>query len=281
MPAGFCGTRLSSPFYYGVSSTQREEDMLSSAPDEPREAFLLLIGEAPDNHIEIIRCNAYAQFQTPTPPVSSTLDAIGAYLPQTAVHEDSVFTEPHLTANPGMAPFLWILLAGRYDVQERGALGTTARNWPTDNNAPYVGRSSPRPIRIFDITIPVALAQARLRRFGMGCPIAKIRTSMEHYDLQLGEFITLNSDVYLNFRANGAGTETVWEIISKEVKVLDDSTCIEWTIAWVRDSLAFITPLETEIFVPVIPPILTLDDPITDNNDVWVTAESGELVYRG
>ncbi len=261
--AGFCGTRpdynVGSVDYQSTAFTQRTEDTLSAS----RTAFLMITdGE----HFEIVECEAYTTVVAAPDKVPST-----------------VFIEPTLAGVPDtfgtyqgvtFDAVLNLAQIGQFTIKSggRAAKGTTRRAWTAGWNT-----------LVFDVTIPVSMAEARINRCSNGIPIARARTSLRHYDLQIGEFITLDSDIYLNFRKDGADSNTVWEIVAKEVQITDDSPAIVWTLAWVRDDVEFVASLawNPTTGVPVVfTP--TFDDVITDNNDVPVTQDStGETLTRG
>ena len=90
--------------------------------------------------------------------------------------------------------------------------------------------------KAWDITILVDSVNRRIERFKNGCPRVKIKTPLEHADLQLGDFITLESDLYSAYGRDGCDSDTVFEIISKTVDALADSPGCEFELAWVRDS---------------------------------------------
>ena len=90
--------------------------------------------------------------------------------------------------------------------------------------------------KAWDITILVDSVNKRMQRFKNGCPKIKINTTLAHADLQLGDFVTLQSDVYSAYGRNGCDSDTVFEIISKTVDALADSPGCAFELAWVRDS---------------------------------------------
>ena len=90
--------------------------------------------------------------------------------------------------------------------------------------------------KAWDITILVDSVNKRMQRFKNGCPKIKINTTLAHADLQLGDFVTLQSDVYSAYGRNGCDSDTVFEVISKTVDALADSPGCAFELAWVRDS---------------------------------------------
>lgn len=123
---------------------------------------------------------------------------------------------------------------GRYHIAERGALGTSSFSWATKVATSSTSAVS-LPFFVYDVTIPQASAAERLDRFAEGVPTVTITTDLSHIDLQVGDFVKFSDDVYINFGADGSTVLTVWEILRKEVKPFEDSTSIEFLLAWVRE----------------------------------------------
>lgn len=88
----------------------------------------------------------------------------------------------------------------------------------------------------WDITILVDSVSRRLDRFSNGCPKLSIKTPLRHADLQLGDFITIDTDVYSAYGRSGTDTNVVFEITSKTVDALADDPGCSFELAWVRDS---------------------------------------------
>lgn len=262
---GFCGTRPDSTdtysnFIIGVHTfTQRTEDTLTS----DRTAFLLITDGV---NSEIVECESFAVTDRNINAVLSSVYTEPALTPVTQeisypLTSGTVFNYPRL---------------GTFTVKSggRGSKGTTVQAW--DGSAiPLFS------VRVFDITIPVAMAESRLARASNGIPIANLRTSLRHYALQLGDAITCDSDLYVNFRKDGADANTVWEIVAKEVQILEDSSAVVFTLAWMRDDVEFIS---SPVYSGITPPIVytpTFDDVLTDDFDIPLTTDGGETLYRG
>lgn len=136
--------------------------------------------------------------------------------------------------------------------------------------------TQPQPILIADITIPVMIAEHYMT-FAYGSPTATFRTTLRHFDLQLGDVITHDNNQYLNFLADGAGTDTTWEIIGKEL----DLPFVKFTV--VRLKRVF-TPISVANFYN--PPVVVrgsssqaqLDVNVYDNLDQLVTTDTDEPV---
>jgi len=129
------------------------------------------------------------------------------------------------------------------------------------------------------VTIPFAIAERVVERFSNGVPRAKIQTNLDQLDLEVGDFVTVDDDVYLNFNAFGVNSTIVWEIISKEIEVIGDSPGIGFTLAWVRDNIvpsAVLVPGGADIDVTTF--IVDTDEVVTDNLLINVENESEFLV---
>jgi hypothetical protein len=89
--------------------------------------------------------------------------------------------------------------------------------------------------KAWDITILVDNVNRRIERFKNGCPRLKIKTTLDHADLQLGDFVTIVSDIYSAYGRSSADDDVVFEIISKTIDALADDPGCEFELAWVRD----------------------------------------------
>jgi hypothetical protein len=161
----------------------------------------------------------------------------------------------------------------------RGQLGSSVVNWPNPD-----ANGNPVPFQLYDITIAVDIAQRTLARFASGCPIVRITTHLGNYDLQVGDFITVIDDIYVNFQHSSSDQQVIWEIIGKELKITEDTPSVELQLAWVRDdvtvqaSAVSIAPIVSVVGVPSGP---SPDDVVTDNSDIPVTQDStGSTVTR-
>lgn len=108
-----------------------------------------------------------------------------------------------------------------YTVVQRGALGTTA--------ASHLQPSPTVKVQVYDVTVPVAMAKARLERFAYGAPIIRVRTSLAKYALQIADFVRYSTDKCFSY-GKADTSDIVWEIIGKEVDVDGDSVGITWTL---------------------------------------------------
>ncbi len=120
-------------------------------------------------------------------------------------------------------------------------------------------------VKATDVTAPKAINEQIITRFGSGAPIVEITTSLQHIDLQIGDFITLDNDIYLRYERNGSDSNTIFEIIRKEISLEGDSPRITFRMCWVRQSadasvnLVF-TPPDMEIQVMPTASLVTIYD---------------------
>ncbi len=155
---------------------------------------------------------------------------------------------------------------GDETVYGRGGLGTTEPGAPTPDYLSFwrvgtqgsTGNTNPAENgypQIVDVTIPIDVAKRILRRFRYGAPEIRVRTTLEHLDLNLGDFVAINGDdIFIGHQQVGLTDDIVWEIVGKQVDVMADSPGIVWDLVFVRDARQ---PGQIYGFVP---PVLTLED---------------------
>lgn len=89
-------------------------------------------------------------------------------------------------------------------------------------------------IKATDMTGAYFINKRILDRCSYGMPVINISTSLKHIDLELGDFVSVTSSVYLAQAKNGSDTSTIFEIVRKEVILEEDSPRIDFQLAWVR-----------------------------------------------
>lgn len=86
---------------------------------------------------------------------------------------------------------------------------------------------------VADVTPASRMADILLERFSRGCMVVKIRTSLRHIDLQLGDIIELETDRPLldgaDFDNDGLSITCKWEVIEKEIE-LGDAPGVSFTL---------------------------------------------------
>ena len=267
---GFTGTRPSSDVVQSNGSyhfpSQRSADQLSVS----HPAYLLITD---GSNYEVVQATGFAWVDANIQLNDQVGDLNNGY-PQ------FTYQEPTYATPLGPAVF-WRqceFTVVRNPVDANGIpYGPAAREWIFSTG----GTQGPYKIRVYDITAALSVASARMSRFSNGCPIARLTTHIGNYDLQLGDFISVTNDIYINFQNDGADGNTVFEIIGKELKILDDKPCVEFQIAWVRDqavfasSVAYAAPPITQYI-----PTTTTYDFVTDNNDIPTTSLADDFITR-
>jgi hypothetical protein len=273
--AGMCGSRPSAP---APATTQRAADGLSGG----RLTHLMITNGVA---YEIVTCNAFVVLDSYEPDEAIQIGQypeIDIAEPLTGTHSlESGFN----ISIPSLGDPAVLHDFGEYTISRRGAYGTTARAWPTPSEAPssvdegaYI--ASFARFKVIDVTIPIAMAEARIGRFAGGCPIVRFRTTLAHADLELGDPIAIVSDQVISFMIDGADSDTVFEIVSKEIMPLDDSPGIVFTAAWMRDPERP-SPVFDPQSVPVGPPAVNiLDDVVTTISGATVYDQRGRVLTR-
>ena len=103
----------------------------------------------------------------------------------------------------------------------RSQLGTTGAV------IPYIREAN-------DITILYDWANSILARFKDGANEVTFRTSLRHYDLQIGDFVELSSTSFLAYQYDGTSAGNKYEITSKEVDLFSESPSIRWSAVEVK-----------------------------------------------
>ena len=88
--------------------------------------------------------------------------------------------------------------------------------------------------RATDVTCAVSVAERVLKRTAYGMPIISFTTSLEHIDIQLGDFISVTHSLYLRHGKDGSTSGTIFEVTRKEVNIESDTPNISWKAAFVR-----------------------------------------------
>lgn len=265
--AGISGTRATND---APSTTQASEDSLSIA--DGRLAYLLLTNGV---RSEIVEAKLFEFINDGTEILSEFVGTpIAAPLPAPidAVRERR--------GGSGVSTLRHIWRIGRFTLSDRGLFGTTAVDWAGEYGALRGSLAIPGAIRIYDVTAAKLVADRRLAREAAGCPIVRVRVPLHHWDLQVGDFVTVDSDLYLHFGKDGADSTTVFEITSKELLALDEgSPALTLTLAWVRDDVSItVTPSwEAPDALPVVFPLIPL---VNDAGEI-LTTDDGRVVTQG
>ena len=62
-----------------------------------------------------------------------------------------------------------------------------------------------------------------------------VTTNLSQFDLELGDAITLDDKIYINHgRGSQVSEVMIWEIVQKEIRIMDDTPVIAWKLAFLR-----------------------------------------------
>ena len=113
----------------------------------------------------------------------------------------------------------------------RGALSTVAAT----HTLPGEGVTLPAG-RVFDVTLPRDFALVQLQRFSNGVAVIELTTSLREWAVQVGDLVTVENDVFLEFGSDGLTSSTSWEVIGKELRLDDSNASIKWRLAYATKS---------------------------------------------
>jgi len=83
--------------------------------------------------------------------------------------------------------------------------------------------------RVYDVTIPQALSEAKIERFGDGIDVIEVTVDLREFPATLGDVGTVTDDTFVRFGKDGTDTGDKWEIIGKELDL--DAKEIRYTLA--------------------------------------------------
>jgi hypothetical protein len=117
----------------------------------------------------------------------------------------------------------------------RAQLGTAAAAHVYKKTTTEPSGTSTRFTLAHDVTIPVALANYHLKRFGYGCPVIRFKAASFGADIyELGDVITIDNDEFVSYGLDGLSSSTKWEIIGKEFDPYDSQPGARFTCALIR-----------------------------------------------
>ena len=189
---GFCGTTVEDGSGNEVEPTSTPTQQTEHTLTSDRPAYFLITTQPPGTDA--------ADGALPAEIVKATAFAYGS---------TTVWRE--VTGPEGGPKRFWAW--GKYTVT-RGQYGTTAQDWST---AQGLGT-----VYVYDITIPVWLAEQVLDRHVYGVPMISFKVPSRHLDVELGDRVALERASYLGPSRgstgagdNGLTTSTVWEVVEK------------------------------------------------------------------
>ncbi len=163
---------------------------------------------------------------------------------------------------------------GTYTVERANTIGapdnqgTSNEDWTQG----VTGTTAGRTFFVYDFTMAKYFVDTVLDRHARGVPTVQFTVPLRHDDLQLADFITVDSNVFLAESIDGADSSTIFEIVAKEPGIFDDSPGIRLTCVFVRDGAAG----------PVLPvlPILP-QDPVTMEplDESFLLARVGSVIH--
>jgi hypothetical protein len=133
----------------------------------------------------------------------------------------------------------------------RGSIGSLApEKWQSQTDSLNTNNK----VWVEDVTIPVYMAKEIVRRFRQGAGVLEVRTSLSQVDVDLGDFVSLIGDdmVVSYLRGDGADTNVLWEVTSKEIKIHGDQGGVIFELTFVRDDRDFIADVSYERVLPVL-----------------------------
>ncbi len=120
-----------------------------------------------------------------------------------------------------------------YNPISRGQLGTSnvyhAAGAPEDAGLDYW--------RVRDMTIAVAIVDARLERFGQGAPVVELDTPLHKSWVQYGDLITIEAGDFVGFGYDGiVEGDGKWEVILREINPHDNPASVHWVLMWATET---------------------------------------------
>lgn len=201
--AGFSGVRQQES---GTTWTQASGDDISAGT---RDVYLLLWSPESGDR-EIVKVSAV----TTSGPVSD----LGLQHPPSSTNY--VLRHTRNQSNLEERRVLRMFDQFSFTLSERGLYGTATDSAGTEGvnwaNLVLFGNTT----LACDITIAVEMAK-HFMEFAYGVPILSFRTSMKHWDLQIGDVLRIENTYYLDTYMDGiqpSDTNTTWEVVSKEME---------------------------------------------------------------
>jgi hypothetical protein len=106
--------------------------------------------------------------------------------------------------------------------------------------------------RVRDITQPVDLAEARLKRFGNGAPVVELKTPLHKAWIQYGDFVTLDAPDFVGYGYDGIDqNDGKWEVAMREIAPHDAEPGIKWVLVWAAEGSPTLTLSNAQIITSV------------------------------
>jgi len=85
---------------------------------------------------------------------------------------------------------------------------------------------------VYDVTIQQALADAKINRFSNGGPTIKVRVSLQHFALEIGDLVTLTTDRFITLNDDSLTTATKLEVVGRQLDLYGSTPGIWLTLSW-------------------------------------------------
>jgi len=150
------------------------------------------------------------------------------------------------TATDIFSDHIYVTKNFRARISSRGYFGTTQNNWKTLRPQGLADDGSIIPAQenalCWDITHANEWTTRILSRFAKGAPQVRVSTDLSQYAVQLGDFVKLNIDRFIDHGRglNQTTQNAVWEVTGKEVRITEDTPAIIWDLVWVRDDTTIV-----------------------------------------
>lgn len=123
---------------------------------------------------------------------------------------------------------------------DRGELGTVPVNWNSilqgaqGTPGTFGGLNGNDGLYAYDITIAVFMVNDLLDKMSRGLQLVKWKSPLKHADLEITDFVSPFSDIYLDSESSKADATTVFELIGTQPTLFRGSPGIEFTAIKVR-----------------------------------------------
>jgi hypothetical protein len=211
--AGCCGARSSVTYPDTARPTSIPASEIDQVTPDRLAYFMFEDGE-------IVECDGYVPFAD----VESDFKANNQdqYSVRTQLEQESL---PQAVTEARVKYPNWT----HYQIRTRGWGGTPYTEHPED-----ILRIDKR--KVYDVTIPVAIAKRELQRHSFGAPLARFRAPLTAIALQLGDFITADSPNYVSGHRDGADSTVVWEIVGVRRDIQEANPGIEFKLCRVAQA---------------------------------------------
>jgi len=99
----------------------------------------------------------------------------------------------------------------------------------------WIGPSSNSAVYALDVTVAVRYLLAILRRALWGLPRLSVRTWFDQFDMEIGDFVSVDNVSMVPHRPLGSVPDQVWEIVGKRLVLKGDDAGLHFMLALVRD----------------------------------------------